>query len=162
MMENLFPYLQHDQKVSVYLTITVQYNWWFEDGHHRTHSDCGPCCTERGLREHSLACQKMFGDWQGTLWTLLVTFCIVIIRCTETFWSFCISVIYRIYTIVCWWSQISVITWKRTPSLQSNSQASLDRWNPTVGNFIELRSRDTRAIPVKSATHNNRCFMVYA
>jgi hypothetical protein len=29
----------------------------------------------------------MSGDWQGTLWTLLVTFCIVIIRCTETFWS---------------------------------------------------------------------------
>jgi hypothetical protein len=25
------------------------------------------------------------GDWWGTLWTLLVTFCIVIIRCTETF-----------------------------------------------------------------------------
>jgi hypothetical protein len=28
----------------------------------------------------------------GTLWTLLVTFCIVIIRCTETFWSPCIWV----------------------------------------------------------------------
>jgi hypothetical protein len=25
----------------------------------------------------------------GTLWTLLVAFCIVIIRCTETFWSPC-------------------------------------------------------------------------
>jgi len=32
--------------------------------------------------------------------------------------------------------QISVITWKQTPSLQSNSQASLDLWNPTVGNCI--------------------------
>jgi hypothetical protein len=32
----------------------------------------------------------MSGDWRGTLWTLLVTFCIVIIRCTETFWSPCI------------------------------------------------------------------------
>jgi hypothetical protein len=32
----------------------------------------------------------MSGDWRGTLWTLLVTFCIVIIRCTETFWSLCI------------------------------------------------------------------------
>jgi hypothetical protein len=29
----------------------------------------------------------MSGDWRGTLWTLIVTFCIVIIRCTETFWS---------------------------------------------------------------------------
>jgi hypothetical protein len=27
---------------------------------------------------------------EGTRWTLLVTFCIVIIRCTETFWSHCI------------------------------------------------------------------------
>jgi len=27
---------------------------------------------------------------RGTLWTLLVTFCIVITRCTETFWSPCI------------------------------------------------------------------------
>jgi hypothetical protein len=32
----------------------------------------------------------MSGDWRGTLWTLLVTFCIVIVRCTETFWSHCI------------------------------------------------------------------------
>ena len=32
----------------------------------------------------------MSGDWRETLWTLLVTFCIVIIRCTETFWSSCI------------------------------------------------------------------------
>ena len=30
------------------------------------------------------------GDWRGTLWTLLVTFRIVIIRCTENFWSRCI------------------------------------------------------------------------
>jgi hypothetical protein len=27
---------------------------------------------------------------RGTLWTLLVTFCIVIIRCTDAFWSPCI------------------------------------------------------------------------
>jgi hypothetical protein len=32
-------------------------------------------------------CQYMPGDWRGTLLTLLVTFCIVIISCTETFWS---------------------------------------------------------------------------
>jgi hypothetical protein len=32
----------------------------------------------------------MFGDWRETLWTLLVTLSIVIIRCTETFWSPCI------------------------------------------------------------------------
>jgi hypothetical protein len=59
-------------------------------------------------------------------------------------------------------SQISVVTRKQTPSLQSNSKASLDLWNPAVGNCIELKSRDTRAIPVKSATHNNRHSMVYA
>jgi len=33
----------------------------------------------------------MSGDWRGTLWTLLVTFFIVIIGCTETFWSPCIT-----------------------------------------------------------------------
>ena len=32
----------------------------------------------------------MSGAWRGTLWTLLVTLCVVIIRCTETFWSPCI------------------------------------------------------------------------
>jgi hypothetical protein len=32
----------------------------------------------------------MSGDWRVTLWTLLVTFFIVIIRCIETFWSPCI------------------------------------------------------------------------
>ena len=66
--------------------ITVQ-NWWFEDGHRRIHSECGPCHTEHGLREYSSACQQKSGDWRGTLWTLLVTFCIVIIRCTETLLS---------------------------------------------------------------------------
>jgi hypothetical protein len=30
-------------------------------------------------------------DWRRTLWTLLATFCIAIIRCTETFWLLCIS-----------------------------------------------------------------------
>jgi hypothetical protein len=39
--------------------------------------------------ENSSACQLMSGDWRGTVWTLLVTFCVVIIRCTETFWSPC-------------------------------------------------------------------------
>jgi hypothetical protein len=38
----------------------------------------------------------MFGNWSGTVWTLLVTFCIVIIRCTEKFWSPCIL----LYTLV--------------------------------------------------------------
>jgi hypothetical protein len=32
----------------------------------------------------------MSRDWLGTLSTLFLTFCIVIIRCTETFWSPCI------------------------------------------------------------------------
>jgi len=32
-------------------------NWWFEGSHHRIHSECGPCYTEHGLREHILACQ---------------------------------------------------------------------------------------------------------
>jgi hypothetical protein len=33
----------------------------------------------------------MSGDWQRTLWTLLVTFCnFVTIRCTENFWSPCL------------------------------------------------------------------------
>ena len=29
------------------------HNWWFEDGYHRIHLECGPCYTEHGLREHS-------------------------------------------------------------------------------------------------------------
>jgi len=33
------------------------HNWWFEDGHRKIHSECGPCYTEHGLREHSSACQ---------------------------------------------------------------------------------------------------------
>jgi hypothetical protein len=36
----------------------------------------------------------MSGDWRGTLWTLLVNFCTVIIRCKQTFWSPCIIVRY--------------------------------------------------------------------
>jgi len=56
MHSHFYIILQSDQKVSVHLTITVQ-NWWFEDGHHRIHSECGPCYTEHGLREHSSTCQ---------------------------------------------------------------------------------------------------------
>jgi hypothetical protein len=29
----------------------------------------------------------MSGDWRGKVWKLIVTFCTVTIRCTETFWS---------------------------------------------------------------------------
>jgi hypothetical protein len=78
-----------DEKLSVFEQ--SPHNWLFEDGHHRIHSECGPCYIEHGLREHSSACQEMSGDWRGKLWTLLVTFCIIIIRCTETFWSTCSS-----------------------------------------------------------------------
>jgi len=82
--------IQGVQKVSVHLTITVfeqsPHNWWFEDGHHRIHSECGLCYTEHGLGEHSSVCQWMSGDWRGILWTLLVTFCIVIIRGTKIFY----------------------------------------------------------------------------
>jgi len=52
--------MEGDQKVSVHLTITVQQSpnfWWFKDGHHRIHSECGLCYTKHGLREHSSACQ---------------------------------------------------------------------------------------------------------
>jgi hypothetical protein len=77
-----------DEKLSVFQQ--SPYNWWFEDDHHRTHSAWGPWYTEHSLREHSSACQLMSGDWRGTLWTLLVAFCIVIIRCTETVWSLCV------------------------------------------------------------------------
>jgi hypothetical protein len=73
--------IQGDQKVFVHLMITVQKTNIFltvSGGHHRMHSECGPCYTEHGLREQS-------GDWWGTLSILPVTFCIVIIRYTETF-----------------------------------------------------------------------------
>jgi hypothetical protein len=40
-----------------YSTEQSPHNWWFEDGHHRIHSECRLCCTEHSLREHSSACQ---------------------------------------------------------------------------------------------------------
>ena len=33
------------------------HNWWFEDGHHRKHSECGLCYIEHGLWQHSSLCQ---------------------------------------------------------------------------------------------------------
>jgi hypothetical protein len=45
----------------------------------------------------------MSGDWRGKLWTLLVTFCIVINRCIETFWSPCITnklPVHRLYLYI--------------------------------------------------------------
>jgi hypothetical protein len=47
---------QGDQNVSVHLMVTVQKHTK-KDGHHRIHSECGPCYTEHGLREYSSACQ---------------------------------------------------------------------------------------------------------
>jgi hypothetical protein len=58
-------------------------------GCHRILSEFGPRYTEHGLREQ-FGVSIMSADWRGTLWTLLVNFCIVIIRSTETFWSPCI------------------------------------------------------------------------
>ena len=45
----------------------------------------------------------------GTLWTLLVTFYIVMIRCTETFWSPCIKVCSYIGRQVCLHVDFTVI-----------------------------------------------------
>jgi hypothetical protein len=36
------------------------------------------------------------GDWHWTLGTLHATFCIVVIRCTETFWSPCVFTLWRL------------------------------------------------------------------
>jgi hypothetical protein len=61
-------------KVYVHLMITVPklsvfeqspQNWWFEDCHHRMHSECVPCYTEHGLREQfgvSINVWRMAGD----------------------------------------------------------------------------------------------------
>ena len=40
-----------------YNTEQSPHNRRVEDGHHRIHSECGPCYNEHSLREHSLACQ---------------------------------------------------------------------------------------------------------
>jgi hypothetical protein len=70
-------YIQGDQNVSVHLMISLgcdeklcvfeqtPHNWWFEDGHHRIHSQCGPCYTEHGLREQfgvSINVWRLLGD----------------------------------------------------------------------------------------------------
>jgi hypothetical protein len=65
------------------------HNWWFEDGHHRTDSEFGPCYTERGLREQfgvSINVWRLAGD----TFNITCNFLYLIIRCTETFWSPCI------------------------------------------------------------------------
>jgi hypothetical protein len=45
---NIFWVVQGDQKISVHLMITEQ-KTRKKDGHHRIHSECGPCYTEHGL-----------------------------------------------------------------------------------------------------------------
>jgi hypothetical protein len=59
----------------------------------------------------------MPGDWRGTLWTLLVSFCIVIIGCTETFWSPCIYI---------WTPRVCVISLK---SSQENDLRCVKDWH---------------------------------
>jgi hypothetical protein len=69
-------FIQGDQNVSVHVMITVQkirkhilnsfcHLPWFEDGHHRIHSQCGPCYTKHGLREQfglSINVWRLAGD----------------------------------------------------------------------------------------------------
>jgi len=74
------------------------------------------CAILNTVFENSLACQYMSGDWRRTLWTLLGTFCILIIRCTETFWSPCI----RLFRVRC--HVLCMIIW-RWPS-----QNTLGMW----------------------------------
>jgi hypothetical protein len=58
----------------------------------------------------------MSGDWRGKLWTLLVIFCVVIIRWTETFWSPCIRMTKRWVGYVALWniSQMHIL-WPENP-----------------------------------------------
>jgi len=83
------------KKVSVHLTITVQYN-------PHTTDDLKMAITEyirnvdhailNTVSENTVRrVNKCLETGGGTLWTLLVTFCIVNIGCTETFWSTCIT-----------------------------------------------------------------------
>ena len=44
----------------------------------------------------------MSEDWRGTLWTLLITFCILIIRCTGTFCSPCINALNAELNSICY------------------------------------------------------------
>ena len=83
--------MQGDQKVSVHLMITIPTQlmiWrWPSQNTFRMWT------VLYWTRSSRTQCGVSINVWRmarGTLWTLLVTFFIVIIRCAETFWSPCI------------------------------------------------------------------------
>jgi len=60
-------FIQGDHKVSGFDSLFEQSrnNWWFEDGHHRIHSECGPRYTERSSRTQfavSINVWRLAGD----------------------------------------------------------------------------------------------------
>jgi hypothetical protein len=81
-------FIQGDQKVSVHLMITVQKTRKnisnriiYHDNVVRIRDNRCRLCESNVPLALAVGCQAV----RLTLWTLLVTFCIVIIRCTETF-----------------------------------------------------------------------------
>jgi hypothetical protein len=74
-------------KNSVY---SIPHNWWFVDGHLGMWTVL--YWTRYSKTQFGVSITSV--DWRGTLRTLHVTFCIVITRCTETFWSLCIILSY--------------------------------------------------------------------
>jgi hypothetical protein len=59
----------------------------------------------------------MPGDWRGTLWTLLVTFCVVIVRCTKNLWSPC---------MYSWWNSWKFLRPSLNCSIPNNSTIILN------------------------------------
>jgi hypothetical protein len=95
--------IQDNQKVSVHLTQCIQtiptqlmiWRW-------PSQNTFGMWTVLQWTRSSRTQFGMTINIWRlggGTLWTLLVTFCTVIIRCTETFWSPCINVSQRPHMI---------------------------------------------------------------
>lgn len=54
-------------------------SWWFENGHHRLHSECGPCCAVQSSRTQ-FSMPRMSGERRRTLLTM------IIVSDLNTFW----------------------------------------------------------------------------
>jgi hypothetical protein len=103
----------------------------------------------------------MSGDSGGTLWTLLVTFCIIIIRYTETFWSPYIStVLLRVsqFSFIALYAFI-VPVWSNYLQCACLGCRTVGVLLTTVSNFSEGKalaaSRDCKFIETSSGIQHN-------
>jgi hypothetical protein len=103
----------------------------------------------------------MSGDGRVILWTLLVIFCIVIIRCTEIFWTPCILLLNYLFLLTARFGIIVAFSCEISYCLTANyCIATIALHDKTIDTSVEnitILLHSAVIVGKRNNVHNKRC-----